>query len=335
MIWKYIHLTTSRGFGVNGGPWPGRTITDTGFGNFEKLPCQWRMKIWKLLFPRPTTYKPCSWLPSRQLSSHVLGCQADNIQPILFVPKPTIYMVLWRQSYPGLFLEARFHFMVMFREGPKPFPRILGLQSERRIKKRLSDAANAIIDQRWNNSCTAPRLTPHSHACKRRSICNCVYISPLFVVFFHFIKRERKKIFIYVLLSSKYHHSWLQKALDVLCEIGSLGPAWWLAPKLIYMICLRKGQTGRVLALGNLTWPTYRKRASPQVASFWPCDGRARKAAAGWRTGCLCLWACLVSSAGQALRLLYMRRRDKRMLADQIEPLWLFEWLESNIPPCS
>ncbi len=69
----------------------------------------------------------------------------------------------------------------------------------------------------------------------------------------------------------------------------------------------------------------YRKRASPQVASFWPCDGRARQAAAGWRTGCLFLWACLISSAGQALRLLYMRRRDKRMLADEIEPLWLFE----------
>lgn len=66
-------------------------------------------------------------------------------------------------------LSSSSYFMVMFRETPKPFPPILGLQSERRIKKRLSDAANAIIDQRWHIGCTAPVLTPHK-SCPQASI---------------------------------------------------------------------------------------------------------------------------------------------------------------------
>lgn len=177
--------------------------------------------------------------------------------------------------------------MVMFRETPKPFPPILGLQSERRIKKRLSVAANAIIDQRWHIGCTSPVLTLHSHARKRRSICRniiaCVLHQPLARSLFPPLHKKRK-IFFFHLHTPMYR----QNTTNPDCKqqwmySASLGPAGWLAPKLIYMICVRNGQTGRVLALGNLTWPPYRKRASPQVASFWPYDGRARQAATGWR----------------------------------------------------
>lgn len=102
-------------------------------------------------------------------------------------------------------LSSSSYFMVMFRETPKPFPPILGLQSERRIKKRLSDAANAIIDQRWHIGCTSPVLTPHSHARKRRSICRniiaCVLHQPLARSLFPPLHKKRKIFFfIYILL---------------------------------------------------------------------------------------------------------------------------------------
>lgn len=96
-------------------------------------------------------------------------------------------------------LSSSSYFMVMFRETPKLFPPILGLQSERRMKKSLSDA---IIDQRWHIGCTAPVLTPHSHARKRRSICRniiaCVLHQPLTRSLFPPLHKKRKNFFFHL-----------------------------------------------------------------------------------------------------------------------------------------
>ena len=114
---------------------------------------------------------------------------------------------------------------------PTLFPQMYGLQSVNK-KNHVLNAAYAIIDQRRNTSRTAPVLTPHRHARKCRSICAniiaCMHISPLLINLFHFffMKREGKENFIFVLLSTKCHQSWLRKALDVLCEIGSLKPVF-------------------------------------------------------------------------------------------------------------
>lgn len=155
--------------------------------------------------PKPLELaKPWTNECASRSSAAVHARSSRSYRALLWCWRETLIMVLWRQSYPRFCLETRSrgpvnlssnsHFMVMFREAPNYFPRILGLQLKGEFKKKggLLNAANAIIDQRGNTACTTQRLL--------------LIVMPASVDpsarFHFFIKRERKKIFIYVLLST-------------------------------------------------------------------------------------------------------------------------------------
>lgn len=255
--------------------------------------------------------KPWSGYCASRFRAAIHARSSRSCRVLLWCWRETRIMALWRQSYLGLFLDARLICLpvaTLWLCLGRPLPPSLGssvssLKGE--LKKRLSNAANAIIDQSWNTSCTAPVLTPHSHARKNRYICTkiiaCVYISTLLVILstLCFINREIDKGSFTYSYRQSISVDWWNGVFMVVWMIGIKYPDVFLTA---YIVCpmerahrprsdhglpmrssyrkgacplgidslskglpYRKGQADRALYI-DCRWSTYQKGACPQRA---------------------------------------------------------------------
>lgn len=115
---------------MNGGSWSGSIFTGPGLGKFGGLPRKWRAMTWKnhhrhrfrqhreapvsmadedleALISQTRNLQAMLLVAKPKLTSYVLGCQADKIQAMLFLPNAMIYKPCY-QNVEGKLYTRRY-----------------------------------------------------------------------------------------------------------------------------------------------------------------------------------------------------------------------------------